>query len=369
MISSYPTVHCGVSRYTRELISGLRNNHIEVFTYRMFFYYEWFSYFLIWPRLFLGILRIKPDILHIQYTPTICGPFLPTLIAFIRASKPKTRIVITAHEKPSVYLKKFPRVVGYLFRLYEKSIYIMADKILVHTSEHKQELTNKYRISDAHVLVIPFGINEARKVDAGQVQDIRREYALDGKQVVTFFGTIRANKGIEYLIQSFSAVIKNKDNMGLLIAGGALKAWSGYLDGLKLMVDKLDMKEHVKFTGFIEEADIPAIMNTSKIIVLPYTDITQSAVLYQDALAYARPVIVTDVGDLGRVVEQNHIGLVVPPRDIDSLNEAIVNLVSNEQKLRVCQDNEIRMQREFSWDSISKLHARIYDNTLLPLCS
>jgi glycosyltransferase involved in cell wall biosynthesis len=240
----------------------------------------------------------------------------------------------------------------------------MTDRILVHTSEHKQELTNKHHISDAKVLVIPFGIDRARQVDVSQVHDIKGKYALDGKQIVTFFGTIRPNKGIEYLIQSFALAVGKKNDLVLMIAGKAPKVWSGYLDDLKLIVDKSDMKEHIKFTGFIEEEDIPAIMSVSKIIVMPYTDITQSGVLYHNAIAYAKPVIVTDVGNLGKVVEQNQIGLVVPNKDIISLNKAIVSLIGDEQKLKICQDNERRMQERLSWENISKLHIKIYNDTL-----
>src|SRR5260370_17767143 len=63
-------------------------------------------------------------------------------------------------------------------------------------------------------------------------------------------------------------------------------------------------------------------------VVLPYSEASQSGVM-AIANSFAAPVIVTDVGELGRSVEHDRTGLVVPARDEKSLASAIIRLAAD----------------------------------------
>ncbi len=363
VISSYPTIGCGVSKYTGQLTGELKDNQIEIFSYRIFFYQEKLKN-IFWLKIFYKVLKIKPDIIHIQYTPTICGPIMPAFLFLLRVISFKAKIILTAHEKPAVYLRHFNRIMGQLFLLYEKFIYSHSDRILVHTLEHKQELIDKYHLRDEGIEVIPHGIDKSQRVTPTQLQEIQDKYCLRDKQVITFFGIIRPTKGIEYLILSFSGAIKKEKDIVLLIAGSAPTVWTEYFQRLKDLVNNLGIEDSVRFTGFVEEEDIPAVLSISKIMVMPYTEITQSGVLYREVIPYTKPVIVTDIGDLGKAVERHNIGLVVPPNDVEPLTEAILDLIKAGPKLKAYQDNETKVKQKFSWHNVSKLHIQIFRDTL-----
>ena len=69
-------------------------------------------------------------------------------------------------------------------------------------------------------------------------------------------------------------------------------------------------------------------LSAADVVVLPYTKTYQSGVLLA-AYAAGRPVVVTDTGGLSEVVEHGKTGLVVPPRDPESLADAISRLLED----------------------------------------
>ena len=356
MISSYPTEDCGISKYTKELIEELGKIQVSVFPRRIFFYREKLSLFL-WLRFFFEVLVMKPEIIHIQYTPTICGPVIPLFLILMRILG-SSRIIVTAHEAPEAYLKYCPGITSFFFLFYEKSIYKLSHQVLVHTSLHREALQERYQLGENKIKLIPHGVGK-KSAYSWQVKKVKEKYDLEKKDIITFFGFLRPNKGIEYLILSFSEIIKKRKNLILLIAGSTVKIWSKYPLQLKGLVKKLKIDNYVKFTGFVPNNEVPALFVVSKIIVMPYFRSTQSAVLHQ-AISCTRPVIVSDVGGIGNFVKQNNIGLVVPPKDVESLTKAILNLLDDKRKLEMFRENELKLREILSWDNIARLHMKIY---------
>ena len=73
-----------------------------------------------------------------------------------------------------------------------------------------------------------------------------------------------------------------------------------------------------------------------------------------DYMAAGRPVVTTDVGDLGPFIEQNAFGIV--SRDTpEDLSDCVLTLLSDKQK---CRDMGMRARKlaetTFSWDSVTK---------------
>ncbi|MBA7663598.1 Alpha-D-kanosaminyltransferase [subsurface metagenome] len=211
--------------------------------------------------------------------------------------------------------------------------------------------------------IIPYGIDKELKVDITQLQEIKNKYNLENKDVITFFGSIRPNKGVEYLISSFSKVIKKKNNLVLLIAGSAPKMWSEYFNELKRLVKDLKIEGCVRFTGFVSNNDIPAILCISKIIVLPYTQSTQSGVLYHEVIPFNKPVIVTDVEGISETVKKYNIGMIVQPKDVRSLTNVMLDFLDNPKKFNKNMRNVERIKKQYSWNNVAHLHKKIYKTT------
>jgi glycosyltransferase involved in cell wall biosynthesis len=137
--------------------------------------------------------------------------------------------------------------------------------------------------------------------------------------VVLFFGFVRKYKGLEYLIRALPQVLRNLPAQ-LLIVGEFWEDRDAHLE----MIEKLGLQQHVTVVDrYVPNEEIGLYFSAADVVVLPYVDATQSAVI---SLAYAfdKPVITTDVGGLPEVVTDGETGFVVPPRDHAALAAAIV---------------------------------------------
>jgi len=356
IISSYPTEDCGISKYTKELMDGLEKTPVTVFPRRIFFYREKLSLF-VWFRFFGEVLVMKPEVIHIQYTPTICGPVMPVFLILMRILG-GSRIIVTAHEQPEAYLRYCHGIVSLFFLFYEKSIYKLSHRVLVHTVQHRQGLQKRYQLGENKITLISHGVSK-KNATSRQVKKVKEKYNLESKDIITFFGFLRPNKGIEYLILSFSEIVKKRKDLILLIGGSTIQIWSKYPVQLKQLVKSLKIDNYVKFTGFVPNDEVSALLVISKIIVMPYFRSTQSGVLHQ-AISCATPVIVSDVGGLGNFVKENNIGLVIPPKDVESLTAAILNSLNDKRKLEMFRENELKLREVLSWDNMARLHMQIY---------
>jgi glycosyltransferase involved in cell wall biosynthesis len=137
--------------------------------------------------------------------------------------------------------------------------------------------------------------------------------------VVLFFGFVRKYKGLEYLIRALPEVLRNLPAQ-LLIVGEFWEDRDAHLQ----LIEELGLQQHVTVVDrYVPNEEIGLYFSAADVVVLPYVDATQSAVV---SLAYAfdKPVITTDVGGLPEVVTDGETGFVVPPRDQAALAAAIV---------------------------------------------
>jgi glycosyltransferase involved in cell wall biosynthesis len=137
--------------------------------------------------------------------------------------------------------------------------------------------------------------------------------------VMLYFGFVRKYKGLEYLIRALPEVLRNIAAQ-LLIVGEFWEDRDAYLQ----MIKELGLQQHVTIVDrYVPNEEIGLYFSAADVVVLPYVDATQSAVV---SLAYAfdKPVITTAVGGLPEVVRDGETGFVVPPRDSAALATAIV---------------------------------------------
>jgi glycosyltransferase involved in cell wall biosynthesis len=74
---------------------------------------------------------------------------------------------------------------------------------------------------------------------------------------------------------------------------------------------------------FLASAEIACCFGASDLVVLPYWEASQSAVVPL-AMASGRGVVATRVGGLPDLVRENETGILVPPRDARALARAIL---------------------------------------------
>jgi glycosyltransferase involved in cell wall biosynthesis len=142
-------------------------------------------------------------------------------------------------------------------------------------------------------------------------------------RVALFFGQIAPYKGLAYLVEALPQLIANDANFRLVIAGKVKKGHEHYFDALRPTLEAHARSGHVLMRiEHIPDADLERYFKAADVLVMPYTEIFQSGVLFL-AYSFGLPVIATEVGSLKRDIVEGRTGFVCKPRDAPDLARAI----------------------------------------------
>ena len=157
----------------------------------------------------------------------------------------------------------------------------------------------------------------------------------DGTLRVLLFGRIFAYKGLEHLVRAEAMLKDVLPNLRITVAGRG--------DDPRIFQPLMgDASRYDIRNRFIEDAEVAQLFLDTDIVVLPYTEASQSGVLNL-AAAFGKPVIVTDVGELRATVQPNGLGMVVSPGDPEQLARAIRILAENSELRSQFRDQCARM--------------------------
>lgn len=213
---------------------------------------------------------------------------------------------------------------GYIKKLILKRSLKGASK-LFSTSFCMKKETQKY--TNKPITVIPFGVD---------VSDYK-EPKLASEEVS--FGVVKVldfKYGIDVLLDAFSIVSKRYPNSTrLVVAGdGPLKA------ELEAKARALGVDEYVDFLGWVNNQEIPDLLASLDIFVVPSRlDSESFGVVAVEAGAAKLPCIVSNVGGLPEVVLDGKTGFVVPKEDVAALADKMLKLYED-KVLRVSMGHQ-----------------------------
>lgn len=171
--------------------------------------------------------------------------------------------------------------------------------------------------------LIPNGVDTKRfdpKIDGGPIRDL---LAINDRSMVFTLRRHVPKNGIEYLIKAASLVLKDKQNVVLVIGSDGPLRWK-----YERLVADLGITENVIFTGFIHPKDVPYYYAASDIFVVPSV-IEAFGLVTVEAMACGKPVIGANVGGIPDVIKNGLNGYLVEPKDPKSLADKIAFLIEN----------------------------------------
>lgn len=286
----------------------------------------------------------KPDVVHVQ------GHNHPTsyllLCVLIRLFVPAV-FVYTAQEVK-------PRSIKAHQHLSLRLLYRFMSHVFVNVSENRGRLLRKYSyLSPDRVSVVPLAdLTDFVRTD----NPVRPFYVPETPFLVTFFGNIEHRKGIAFLLKAFPSVLQQVPGARLLIAGKAFDDIRVY----ERMVVELGIEEAVTIHAeYVELTDIPALMQSSRVLVLPYIQGPNSG-LIPTANAYHRPVVCSDLPGLREMVDHGRTGLLVQPANSEAISDAIVRVLADEELERNLIEGLAKRAGTVTWPGIARKVESVY---------
>jgi glycosyltransferase involved in cell wall biosynthesis len=161
-------------------------------------------------------------------------------------------------------------------------------------------------------------------LDSEQHRDaMRRQLRFDANHVVIGkIARLFELKGHEYLIAAAKEVVQVQPNVRFLLVGdGILRA------SLSSQIERLGLTKFFHFTGLVPPEEIPRYLSAMDMLV--HTSLREGlARTLPQALIAAKPVISYDIDGAREVCLDNQTGILLPPKSIEPLAEAMIRLAS-----------------------------------------
>lgn len=154
----------------------------------------------------------------------------------------------------------------------------------------------------------------------------------DGRKTILFVGRLEERKGIHYLIDAIPKVVARHPNVRFVIVGDdtdTAKGQSSVLKELKEKVAQHQIEKHIQWIPRVTLDSLPSYYRSADIAVVPSV-YDNSPYTCLEAMSCGRAVIGTSAGGTQEYIVNGESGIIVPPRDADSLANAMVQLLDDE---------------------------------------
>ena len=216
-----------------------------------------------------------------------------------------------------------------ILHLFEKFTYKHCTAIFAVTQMMVDEI--RKRTINPNVYVLSDWLDEGHynlKKDL-YVSMLEEKYKLRGKKVLLYIGNI----GFLQNIGVFVEIAKRMQNENvfsdyvIIIGGNGVQA-----DMLKTKVKKYNLK-NIKFIGIVDRDKVPSFLNLSSCLLMNFLDhphlmLYRSSKIF-DYIIAEKPVLVGARGELMKIVNENNIGEVANPSDVEDLYEKFVKIHNN----------------------------------------
>lgn len=281
---------------------------------------------LLFMYLFLMVIHSKPDVIYARSTSGFGSLSISLLFNIPRIVEVNGLTSEEAKARKQFIIKTLVMV-----NMLQPLNYKFSSLIVAVTESIKKRLQEIYDIEDEKIVVIENGANTKLFRPLPQEQCINKLKLESCNTYVCFIGSLSPWQGIEHLIRATPSILNDFSDTRFLIVGeGLLKKQ------LYELVQEMGLTDKFIFFGSIPYEQVPLYINASSICVAPMTKSRiksgSSALKIYEYLSCGTPVVSSRIPNL-EFIEEERVGILVPPENPEELATAIITLLEN-KKLR-----------------------------------
>ncbi len=237
------------------------------------------------------------------------------------------------------------------FRIALRVLSIFCDKVVAIGSDGCGMLRDRVGIPERKLEIIRAGV-EPGAFDESK-SDARRALALDSQdRVVSIVARLYPEKNHLLLVRAFADVVKMVPRARLLIVGEGTER-----EAIIEEIARAGLNDAVQVLGV--RRDVARILAASDAFVLS-SDREGLPIAVLEAMAAARPVVATAVGDLPAVVRDGETGRVVPPKDRAALAAALVDVLTDSNRSQQMGVNGRKLAEKYGLRAMIERYEKIY---------
>lgn len=275
-----------------------------------------------WHTLLYLIKNLRKDDQVIIYE----GGWFWQLMCILAIHLKGAKVAMELNELPYVFGKQTKKIIAkrnillkYVFPRYDQFIVI---------SDNLQLLAQQYA-PKAKVIKVPIIVEEL-------TDSISEDNSPIDKPYILHTGTLNQSKdGILGLIEAFGKVCQQTDTPIQYLFSGYLEK-SPQKEYIKKLLVQYHIEDRIKFLGYLEESELRHYQRHCTLCIINKYKTLQNKYCFStklgEYLAFARPVIMTNVGEATNYLKDGENAYLVEPNDTDSMANKILHVLNNPEE-------------------------------------
>ncbi|NPV50435.1 MAG: glycosyltransferase [Candidatus Methanofastidiosum sp.] len=227
---------------------------------------------------------------------------------------------------------------GFYLRVLKSSDFIMV------TGAKSRNILIENGIKKDKIFILPNVINME---DYIQDNTVYKEYDI------SFIGRLTYVKRLDIFFKVISEIVKEMPDLKVAMIGDGED-----LEKCRSLVKSLSLDSNVVFLGF--RKDINHLINKSKILLLTSESEGMPSVIIE-SMACGVPVISSDVGDVGDIIQDEENGFLIDKfDDVGAYTDKIIKILSDKKVYKKMSEESLKVRSVHSVENASKIWEKIF---------
>jgi glycosyltransferase involved in cell wall biosynthesis len=248
-----------------------------------------------------------------------------------------------------------------------QAIGLLAEKLIVMTANSARLLTEDYQLDTRKIIIIPHGTHANSRISA---VNLKSKYDLVNNQVLTTFGLLSPNKGIEKGILAMKEIsIKFPKAiyivLGLTHPNLIQEEGEKYRNYLQQLIDDNDLQKNVRLVNeYVPTKKLMEYLALTDIYLFTSKDPDQAVsgtFLYAMSAGCA---IISNSFVLAKEMLDEKTGIIIEPGQEQELAENAIFLLQNKD-IRIQMGRLASLKtRDSLWKKVAGKHVELFDDIL-----
>ncbi|MCV2886690.1 glycosyltransferase family 4 protein [Aestuariibacter sp. AA17] len=236
-------------------------------------------------------------------------------------------------------------------------------KLVISNSEYTANLVRS-QVPEAHVAVAKLGVDHMRFQPATPEQKAQAKAKLglrEDQKVILTTSRVQSYKAHDTVLRGLSKTLntlsaKERDGLVYLVAGRG-----EHLPSLQSLAIELGIENNVKWLGFVQESQLPALYQSADLFVLCTREETDAkkvegfGLVFLEAQACGVPVVGTAQGGIPDALCTQSGGWLIQRDDDDHLSQILLALWQSPSAfIEAGHSARLRVEREATWQHYSQ---------------
>lgn len=228
-------------------------------------------------------------------------------------------------------------------------------KVIGCSQYMKNQIKDLFHTPEDKIWTIPNGVEINEFEIEFDKNEFKKYYVNEDENIVFFVGRHVFEKGVHLLIEAANTILQEVPNTKFIIAGqGPMTA------ELKDKVYQQNLNHKFVFLGYIDSLTKNKLYKVADVAVFP-SIYEPFGIVSLEAMAAGCPVVVSDTGGLGEIIEHEVNGLKMLNGVSNSLKDNVVRVLKDKElSLKLREEAYNTIQNLFSWKKVAQITEEVY---------